>query len=69
MIDQIFFVSDVPRQQVGHEQVGQFVFPMERLHHGLLIDSQNSAIRHCGRRPHAKRLTGQRTFTEELALA
>src|ERR1019366_10095820 len=29
LINQIFFVTDVPRQQIGHEQVGKFVFPMK----------------------------------------
>ena len=33
LIDQIFFVTDVPRQQIGHELVGKFVFPMKCFHH------------------------------------
>ena len=44
------------------------VLPMKRFHHGFLVDSQNSAIRHCGCRAHAESLTCQRTFTEELAV-
>ena len=45
LINQIFFVTDVPRQQIGHEHVGKIMFPMKRFHHGFLIDSENSAIR------------------------
>jgi hypothetical protein len=30
LINQVFFVTDVPRQQIGHEHVGTFVFPMQR---------------------------------------
>src|SRR5271165_4228467 len=29
LIHQIFFVTDVPRQQIGDEDVGKFVFPMK----------------------------------------
>ena len=68
LIDQVFFVTDVPGQQVGHEHVGQFMFPMKRLHHGLLVDSQNGAIRHRGCRTHAENLAGKRTFAEKVSL-
>jgi len=41
---------------------------MKRIHHGFLVDSQNGAIRHGGRRVHAERLAGKRTFAEELSI-
>jgi hypothetical protein len=28
LINQVLFVTDVPGQQIGHEHVGKFVFPM-----------------------------------------
>src|ERR1022692_3486614 len=34
LINQVFFVTDIPRQQISHEQVGEFMFPMKRFHHG-----------------------------------
>jgi hypothetical protein len=68
LINQIFLVTDVPRQQVGHEQVGKLMFPMKRFHHGSLVDSQNSAICHCGCRAHAERLGRKRTFAEKVSL-
>ena len=68
LIHQVFFVTDVPLQQIGHEQVGQFVFPMKRFHHGFLVNSQKSAIRHCSCRAHAQSLAGKRTFAAEVSL-
>jgi hypothetical protein len=68
LINQIFFVTDVPRQQIGHEQVGKFVFAMKRFHHSSLVDSQNRTIRHSGCRVHAERLARQRTFAEKVSL-
>jgi glucose-6-phosphate 1-dehydrogenase len=44
------------------------MFPMKRLHHGFLVDSQNSAIRHCSCSQHAKRLAKQANFTEEVSV-
>src|SRR5580658_794314 len=41
---------------------------MKRLHHGFLVDVQNSAIRHCGRTAHADSLARERTFTEKVPL-
>jgi hypothetical protein len=42
---------------------------VERKHHRLLFDSHQFAICHRRGRPHAKRLSGQTTFSEELSLA
>src|SRR4029077_4164909 len=68
LIDQIFFVTDVPRQQIGHEHFGNFAFAMKRFHHGFLFDSQNGALRHCGGRAHTERLARKRAFTEKVSL-
>ena len=67
LVNQILFVTDVPRQQIGHEQVREFVFPVQRFHHGFLVDSQNRAIRNRGCGAHAERLACERTFAEEVA--
>jgi len=67
LINQVFFVTDVPRQQIGDEHVGNGVFPMKRLHHGLLVDSQNSAIRQRGCRAHAECLACKGPLTEKVS--
>jgi hypothetical protein len=43
----------------------KFVFPMKRFHHGLFVDSQNCAIRHCSCSAFAESLARKRTFTEK----
>ena len=68
LIDQILLVTDVSPQQIRHEQIGKRVFPVQRFHHGSLVDLQNSAIRHGGCRTHAERLTCKRTFAEKAPL-
>src|ERR1700722_3870484 len=40
LVDQILFVTDVAGKQVGHEHIGEGVFPMKRLHHRLLFDPE-----------------------------
>jgi len=69
LIHQILFIPDVPRQQIGHEHVGNFVFAMKRFHHGVLVDSQNRAIRQRGGRAHAENLAGKRTLAEKVSFA
>jgi len=39
LVNQIFFVSNVPRQQIRYEHVGQSVLPVENLYHRLLLDT------------------------------
>jgi hypothetical protein len=41
---------------------------MKRFHHGFLVDSQNSTIRHCGCRTHADGWARKRTFAEKIFL-
>jgi hypothetical protein len=68
LVYQILFVPDVPSQQVRYEQIREFVFPVERKHHCLLVNAQNFAIRDCGCRPHTQSLSSQPTFSEKLSL-
>src|ERR1017187_5151524 len=44
----IFFIPDIPGQQIGHEHIGKRVFPVKHFHHRVLIDSHHGAIGHCG---------------------
>src|ERR1700730_4671625 len=68
LINQIFFVTNVPRQQICHEQVGKRVFPVKHFHHGLLIDSHHRATGHRSCGAQAERLPGKASFSEEIAL-
>src|SRR5580700_9924482 len=68
MVHQVLFVSDVPCQQISDEQVGESVFPVERLHHCFLPNAQKLAIGHCRGSSHAERLTRKATFTKKVLL-
>jgi hypothetical protein len=68
LVNQIFFMPDVPREQISYEHVGQRVFTVESLHHRFLLDSQNSAIRYSGRTAHAENLARKRTLAEKVSL-
>ena len=68
LVNQIFFVADIPRQQECDEEIGKGRFPVKRIHHGPFLNSQNSAICHCGCSADAESLTRKRTFTEETPL-
>src|SRR6202790_389623 len=68
LIDQILFVSDVPRQQICHEHIGKRMFPVEHFCHGLLVDFHHGAIGHCDCGAQAERLPCKATFSEEIAL-
>src|SRR5208282_234877 len=68
LVNQIFFVSDVPCQQICHEHIGKRVFPVKHFHHGLLIDSHHRAIGHCGCGAEPEWLPGKAAFPEEIAL-
>src|SRR5437879_4524771 len=65
LVDQVLFIADVARQQIGDEHIGKCVFPMKRFHHGLLFNSQYRAIGHCRCRAHAKGLSGKGAFAEK----
>src|ERR1700674_1214612 len=45
------------------------MFLVELKHHNLLVNSHEFAVRHCGCRPHAQRLSSQATFSKKLSLA
>jgi hypothetical protein len=68
LVNQILFVSDVSRQQMCDEQIRKGMFPAKRVHHGPLLNSQYSAIGHCGCSAHAERLACKRTFAEETRI-
>jgi hypothetical protein len=68
LVNQVLFVPDVPGQQICHKHVGERTFPVNHSHHGLLVNSRHGAIAHrrCG--AHAKGLSCEATFSEEIAL-
>jgi hypothetical protein len=68
LVNQILFVSDAPRQQICHEQIGKRMFLVEYFHHGLLIDAHHRAIGHCGCGAPADGLPRKATFSKEIAL-
>jgi hypothetical protein len=68
LVNQILLITDIAGQQIRHEQIGKCVFPVKRLHHGFLLNSQQSAIRHGCRRAHSERLACKRTLTEEIPI-
>ena len=68
MIDEILFVTDVARQQVRHEQIGEGVFPMKRIHHCFLFDPQKMAVRHSDRRSDTESLAAQGALAKEIPL-
>src|SRR5205807_3586910 len=65
LVDQILFITDIARQQIGDEHIGKCVFPMKRFHHGLFFNSQDRAIGHCRRGAHTESLAGKRAFAEK----
>src|ERR1700677_2171654 len=68
LVNQILFVSNVPRQQISYEHVGQSMFTVESLHHRFLVDAQKFAICHCRCSSHAERLTCEAAFTKKIPL-
>jgi hypothetical protein len=68
LVNQIFFVSDVPCQQICYEHVGKGVFPVKHFHHRPLVDSHHGAIGHGGCGAQAQWLPCQATLPEEIAL-
>ena len=46
LINQIFFKTYVPSQQIRYEQIRERMFPMKGQHHCCLFDSQKIAVHH-----------------------
>src|SRR6185437_15922352 len=69
LVNQVFFVPDVPCQQVGDEHFGESWFAVQRLHHGVLLNPQHGAIGDCSCRAHAEWLSRKRAFAEEAPVA
>jgi hypothetical protein len=67
LVNQILFVSDVPCEQICHEQIGKRGFPVKDFHHGFLFNPHHRAIGQCGRGAHAEKLPCEATFSEEIA--
>jgi hypothetical protein len=42
LVDQIFFVTDIARQQIRHEHVGKRVFAVKCIHHRFFVYAQKS---------------------------
>src|SRR6267378_59254 len=57
LIHQILFDSDVPREHIRHEAVGESMFSVEHANHLVLLNNEQSRGRNRGRRPHSNRLT------------
>jgi hypothetical protein len=68
LVDQVLFITDIARQQIGHEHIGKSVFPMKRVHHRPLLDPQKLAICHGCRGSHTESLPCQRAFPKKISL-
>jgi hypothetical protein len=68
LVNQVLFISEVPRQQICYEHVGQRMFPVKHFHHVFLVDFHHIGIGHCGCREQAESLPCEAAFSEEIAL-
>jgi hypothetical protein len=64
--NQVFFVSDVPGQEIRDEHIGQRTFTVQCALHRLVFDTHEFAICHGGGRTHAQWLARQTPFAEEV---
>src|ERR1019366_9261051 len=69
LVNQVFFITNVPCQQISYKQIGEHMFPVKRKHHCLLVNAQKFAVCHGGCGPHAQRLSSQAAFSEKVSLA
>jgi len=53
LVNQIFFVPDIPCQQICHEHIGERRFAVNHIHHGFLIAWHHRASGHRGCGAHA----------------
>src|ERR1700683_4897657 len=67
LIDQVFFKTDAPRQDVRDKTVGEGMFSVERPKHLLLFNTTQSGRSDSCRRCHTKRQPSQASFTKKLA--
>jgi hypothetical protein len=68
LVNQILFVSDIPRQQIGHEHVGKCMLPVNHVQHAFLIDAHYRAIGHGGCGARANSLSQEAAFSKEIVL-
>ena len=69
LVDQILFIPDIARQQIGHEHVGKGVTPMQGAHHCFFLNAQQAALRHRHGRSHAHSLSRQCAFSKKIPIA
>ena len=69
LVDQIILVSDIPPQEVLHEQSRQFWLQSHFTPEGGFLDIQKNAICQGRRGRHAYKLTGEAAFSEKVAHA
>ena len=69
LVDEVFFVADVARQQIRYKHVGKRMFAVKHTDHHLLIHPQKLAVGHGRGGSHAQELTCQRSLAEKVSLA
>ena len=67
LIDEIFFDSDVSRQHMSDEAVGELVFPVEDSNHLVFLNDEHGGGRNYSGARHANRLPRKAAFAKEIA--
>ena len=67
LIDQILFDSDVSRQHVSDEAVGELVFPVEHANHLVFLNDEHGGRCNRGRSRHANGLARKAPFPKKIA--
>src|SRR5580658_3910715 len=68
LIDQVLFKASVAGKQIGHEQFRDTMPLVEQADHQCLLDSANSAVRHCAGRGDTQGLACQASLPEEFVV-
>jgi hypothetical protein len=69
LVNQSRMISDVAREQICHVQIRERAIPLQRKYQCISVDLQKRAVRHCGRRVLAQRLSSQAPVAEKVSLA
>lgn len=67
LIDEVFFDTDVPREDVGNEAIGEFVFRMKDTTHFFFVDDEDGGRQDSAGGPHANRLASEAAFSKKVA--
>jgi hypothetical protein len=67
LVYQIRFDSDVSRQHMSDEAVGELVFPVEHATHLVFLNEEHGGWCNRGRSRYANSLAGKATFAKEIA--